>query len=323
VECTLTTACLCLIRWRVRRRSIASRPAAKRALLTVERGNHNWPADLDRVHRDGWALKATGQNLFDGARLELSDGARLTAFAPAKVPEAEMKLHLAPAVEGLALARPFLAIARDTSGEEWGLIADFAEQAGWVSAGSLRLELGAEPGSAPLELAATRARTRLLACAPAVRTLIAPMPDAVTMPIDLRGRDARLTFDTVPVSQRNAEPAAARPKPPGSTTSKELYIVVTEPAEILRPADLLVLRFRFINFVYRARVGALSEVVLLRADKNADAYLVVYFPPQHVSEKAYYRAGGSADQDPTKVKAPTESGDGRLVAPCLPHSQRH
>ncbi|MDQ7993431.1 MAG: hypothetical protein AAGC63_10195, partial [Propionicimonas sp.] len=61
------------------------------------------------------------------------------------------------------------------------------------------------------------------------------------------------------------------------------------PVLVIRPDDLLVARFSFVNL---SRSG--SPPVLRRAAQNRAAYLVVDFQPQHVVERAFYELPGSA-----------------------------
>jgi len=172
----------------------ADRPA-QRSLLTVERGAQHWPAQLAHEHRDGWALRAQGRNLFSILRVEATDLASMTQFIPDERPEGQLHFHPAAALGGLRLEQPTLVLARghDRRDEEWAVVGDFPAHAGWLFHGGCGLELGAETATAPFILAASGAATHQLECAPAIRTLFAPLPGTIGRPLDLRGRNAHLT----------------------------------------------------------------------------------------------------------------------------------
>ncbi len=64
---------------------------------------------------------------------------------------------------------------------------------------------------------------------------------------------------------------------------------VIEPKLVIRPQDLLVLKFDFINL--KLEVG--EEEPYLIPDGTGDACIIVSFPPQNIAEKAFFMSGGA------------------------------
>ncbi len=328
----------------------------RRGLLTVERGAQHWPAQLAHEHRDGWALRAQGRDLFSALRVEAADLNYMAQFIPDERPEGHVHFHPVAALDGLRLEQPSLVLARgrDRRDEQWAVVGDFPAHAGWLFYGGCGLELGAEAATAPFILAATRAATRQLECAPAIRTLFAPLPGTVGRPLDLRGRNAHLTFHN-PRTQRpspsphNGPQSASfamrhmRTSPPDPSRGSAglaglagqsqapmsgvrapgvrasatvrgraaLHLQVSfEDASLgvsaMRPEDLLLLSFGFVNFTLQTSGGATR---LVHTDPKAAAYLVIHFPPQHIVEDAFTE-GQAADEGPILSMM---SGESRLA----------
>jgi hypothetical protein len=69
--------------------------------------------------------------------------------------------------------------------------------------------------------------------------------------------------------------------PSAAETDVSMIAQVAPAVEIIRPADLLNLRFEFVNL---KRVGGAT---LERIDAAKEAYVRIIFPPQHISEQAF------------------------------------
>jgi hypothetical protein len=67
--------------------------------------------------------------------------------------------------------------------------------------------------------------------------------------------------------------------------------------EVLRPDDLLVLRFEFVNLRLELEGGARIE----RADPTAESYLLVVLPPQHINEQAFLKVDPPGEDEPLKA----------------------
>ena len=82
---------------------------------------------------------------------------------------------------------------------------------------------------------------------------------------------------------------------------------------VLRPDDLLVLRFGFVNLELQTD----PEPHLARIDRAADAYLVVSFPTQHLQERAFFES--AAKREPlTPAPVAAVAADDSRVAFKLP-----
>ena len=88
-----------------------------------------------------------------------------------------------------------------------------------------------------------------------------------------------------------------------STLPKDLASHITH---IIRPDDLLNLRFEFVNL--SVQPGA--EARLVRIDQGAAAYIRVVFPPQHIAEQAFDRNQPILPEPPIRSRA---AGESRLV----------
>ncbi len=82
-----------------------------------------------------------------------------------------------------------------------------------------------------------------------------------------------------------------------------------QPVVVVRPADLLCLRFSFVNLTLATEDGV---PVLRRYVPSRPARLVVDFPPQHLTEEAFFRSTTASDPTHRPVQARL-SGHSRLV----------
>lgn len=260
-------------------------------------------------------MRADDHDLFAELRVKAGEDGYIAHLAPDDQSEGRLRFHPAAALDGLTLERPSLALARDhrhpsparriEDHDEWSVVADFAARAGWLVQDGCAVELGAEASTAPLALALERGATRVLRCAPAITTLVAPLPGTVSRPTDLRGRNAHLTFhypgqagheDRAAAPRRAAPASVPQHEEPGTggTTSTATVRGRGRPrlrlgaadvplrVDVMRPADMLLLTFEFVNLHLDP-----SGPRLVRNDPAADTYVIVHFPPQHIAETAW------------------------------------
>jgi hypothetical protein len=83
---------------------------------------------------------------------------------------------------------------------------------------------------------------------------------------------------------------------------------------LLRPEDLLYLEFDFINL--KLIQDNTKSPYLSRIDPEADAFLVVYFPPQHIQEKAFLETEPRVLPLPTPLPGQTDLNENQM--PNLP-----
>ncbi len=158
------------------------------------------------------------------------------------------------------------------------------------------LHLGGE-GSRPFEAVAGSGRSRRLLCEPALLGLAAALPGVVvkTAPAPEGTRVALLAAgETAAPPPSRAPSAAAETTPPAGRVltgpeRAELALGLRPfTVSVVRPEDLLVLAFRFVNLELQTKSGQTARLV--RSKANQPAYVVVEFPPQHIGEEALYEA---------------------------------
>lgn len=86
-------------------------------------------------------------------------------------------------------------------------------------------------------------------------------------------------------------------------SSIEKVALIAQPIEIIRPADLLNLRFEFVN------LKLVGDSALERINSNEDAFIRIIFPPQHILEQAF-NENKSVSAPPVNAEI---SGPSRLV----------
>ncbi len=289
--------------------SLLARPASRRTLLTADRGAAKWQIDVQKAHADGWEIRGQGSRLFDSVRAELSRQGAAIQLLPSGQPKGRLRFHPIAGQSGMLLDQPSVVIARIGEEESYAVVAGFAAQAGWIAAGTGRVQLGADPETEPLQVAFTQHGTQTLICCPAVRTLVLPLPGASTLPINLQGQglSAQLRYEQL------SEHAHALVRP---TPTREPLAIVIPPnrrptvstpfdftVDILRHDDLLALNIGFAN----ARLTSDTRGTRVVAkDTTKPMTMIVTFPPQHVAEHAYPEHHTPFDE-PGRWSKPTES----------------
>src|SRR5829696_6362059 len=85
-------------------------------------------------------------------------------------------------------------------------------------------------------------------------------------------------------------------------------------ASVLRPRDLLALRFEFVNLTLRPGQVVDEPPRLVRITPDAAAYLLVHFPPQHVAEETLLQTLEDLENAPADPPPP---GTPTLPPPTL------
>ena len=95
----------------------------------------------------------------------------------------------------------------------------------------------------------------------------------------------------------------------GPFLDRDLFVRFPFVVDVVRPDDLLHLRFQFINLLLDTSAAAPARLV--RHHPGKAAYIVVHFPPQHVGEQAFFE---SDPKDPLSRPAQARlAGPSRLV----------
>ena len=292
--------------------------ALDRPLLVVAKGRDGDELGLvsDFAERAGWIRSGM-------LAVELGTAAGTAPLQMHATPACTHALACVPAVRTLIAATPdAIAVPVDYRGT--GVHLSMATQ-GAESAPS------ASPAATLVPVIRPLPRPSIVPILPARATPTpVPMIHPTFLPI---GPAASATPTLVPVIQPTSVPILPTAPPTATTTSHIqpiprtttipvlkptgtpnppphiVTVPFTAPVELVRPDDLLVLRFRAINLSLRSTTG--GEVAALhRTDPNKDAYLVVYFPPQHVGERAYHRNQGdtgTGDEGHIEGQGPTRA----------------
>ncbi len=125
------------------------------------------------------------------------------------------------------------------------------------------------------------------------------------------------TFDFAPMlgGAGRVDPAGGEGQRAGVQINSQIRIIPFNfSVTVLRPEDLLSLRFGFINMSLETAGDAGPRMV--RTDPTEPAYMIVHFPPQSVAERAYFETADPEGGDTQFLTVPTASrlaGESRLA----------
>lgn len=313
--------------------SLLTRPGRKRTLIAIERGAQTWLlAPEFRTHGHGRLV--CPDNAFTTLHLEASESGRGdTAYAVlAESGAGEPRIRFHPkgrweAQTGEPLSLP-LAGARyvrlvhpaSNGRPHHALAARFGDEPVYLRMHGCTIRLGQTNGALPFELVQRGARANHLCCEPGIVDVRVPLPGAVVEPMQVApGARLRLAQLQRPQAGQVAPPGPvspgqvpqARPGPaPGVQAPIQPGPVLIPKADfrfallipgpihlsVVRPEDLLVLKFEFRNL--NLQVAPNQPPRLVRTP-NQPAQLIVNFPPQHIAEQAFYEVAPGVTQ-PTK-----------------------
>ena len=320
--------------------SLITKPAPRRTLVILRRNEAEWePRLFTNEMPEDWRV-SVGKCAFDAISLEL--GERKTGL-PQRTLLAESigddtRLYVRPMdVDGLDL--PLRSVRYSTTfgkaENHRALLARFGDEPVWLELDGCAMRLGDSPETPDLEVSRVGDRQATVTCAPALLAFVAPLIGAVTSTarptkptnVDVTGRQAPTTrrVPTAPTAPAPKAPAPA-PKPPARIIKPDEGRILPKTPEkppvvmipfnlkvsVVRPSDLLSLDFEFVNLQY---VNG-SPPSLTRKDPKAPAYIIVYFPPQNVAERAFFETdpGSNDNEPPTPPPIPSwMSGPSRLV----------
>lgn len=281
--------------------SIMRRPAARRSLLTVERGGQNWSL-LPALSGLSGAAQA-----FDTLHVEAGEsvGGRVRH---ALVAEGEGTLEYRPAgsltLDGsplaLTLTGPRFAAAPGEKGEEAVLTARFAGRPVWVKGPGIHALVGGTPEAEPFTAVWRDGAPAQVTCAAPVLAAAAPLEDAVTQ-VHVPEK-TRLVF----------APAAGTVRVLPPTQTWEPMQMAFTTLTVIRPTDMLNLTFEGRNLVFEGDGQGGNKLV--RKTAGQPAYLIVHFPPQHIAEETFPLTGPDTITGATSAPAKARmAGPSRLV----------
>jgi len=296
---------------------VLARNSAKRTRLAMPRGTNSWNASalMPPVLPD--ALKA-GDDHFSALMIESAEdaaGARRHALLAVSSPEStDMRFHAAhqetapyDGANHLPLTRVQTAIAYDDRGDHYGLTAHIKEGRHWIhtSLGSFQVEGHPEE---PLSLTSRAGEKHQLDFAPLVHTTAIGLPGATSEPASTQ-IGTRLRFA---VDEDSPADAAGGPAVHVSNgTVNTVTLTPGVPIGIIRPIDMLVLRFTFDNL-------SLTGGKLVVTDIRYAAYVTITFPPQQIADQAFFEldpnyGDGTGNESPSVPVDQRAAGASRLV----------
>jgi hypothetical protein len=273
--------------------SIISQPLSKRTLITLNRGDRPWPFDPVANPPSEWKL-VSADNSFDVINVEVGEsktGLARQAFVAQSQGE-ESKLFVQPASNLTGSdGKPFVlplrnaryAVAFDPAGDQTALVADFGKDPVWLQADGCNLLLGDSPGTPPFEMSGGSGKASKICCTPALLSTFVPLPGSIVEPTPAP-EDSRVEFVSG-ATKRTMQPNIGRVHLSSGSQPRIFFQVPNLAVSVLRPEDLLSLRFEFINLRLQIRDG---RSVLARDKVDKPAYIVVHFPPQSIAEEAFF-----------------------------------
>jgi len=304
--------------------SLLNMPPARRTFIALDRGDLTWHLGSAFQTPAGWQLLAPGQAfdaLYMEAGLNKTGEARRVLVAESVAAGERAVLEAANGLKGknggnfqLSLNNLRFAVGVEKDGTlSTALLADAAKEPTWLHAAGCSVLVGGgdESGSA-LELMTRGGQLTRATCAPVMQGLSAPMAGAVVEPLTLDAGPKLKLFDF------KLKPAATSDGPTNGNQidnpspndniivrpnldiiAAPIFIPLNYTVSVLRPEDLLVLRFEFVNLTLRT--SATEAAKLTRTQANKPAYVVVHFQPQHIAERAFFETetpGSPGDETP-------------------------
>ena len=224
------------------------------------------------------ALLATGQSADSALRFRPGLGASSPEGRPFEI----------------SLTDPRFAVACDAAGEQTALFARYGPEPAWLHGDGLSLLLGDGPETPPFELVTGPGQPAQIVSTPALLQVHAPLEGALA---EFGPPPTGTTFDIAPLVPAAGADGAAAGQNRGAPlrVSPPLRLIPFNfTVSVLRPQDLLALRFEFINMSLEPKNGTGARMV--RSDAAKPAYMIVHFPPQNVAERAYFET-----QDPEEA----------------------
>jgi hypothetical protein len=317
--------------------------ATRRTALTLTRGARDWRLIPDFASVGRLELH-TPANAFSSLRIEVGDGrsGALPAALEAESASTDAPIRFTPhnglvdttgAPFALALRHALYAVAFEPSGTSAALVARYDDQPVSLHALGVTLELGERAETPPFEMRRALDGTVSVRATPGITRTALPLAGAVVEPSSL-AEGAYLSFVGTGLEKLGPGAAArihldaAKPNPPVKTGPGNPGIqgvTVTNPSvAVLRPDDLLAVRFEFINLAYEnAGDGSVTKLVPVHA--GSPSYLSVHFPGQNIAERAFFETVPSypaPTTPPVAPGAPTPPPDhdqaGGSETPALP-----
>ncbi|MDO8586001.1 MAG: hypothetical protein Q7T82_03080 [Armatimonadota bacterium] len=320
--------------------SVMLKPSPMRSLIRLNRGARTWRVDSILPAPDGWSFKSSGSP-FDQMVIEAgesrSGSMRQALVAETESDESRLFFQTPHDRLRIPLRKPRYAAAFDANGEQSALIARYGKESTWVHTERCSLELGDSPEAPDFEALGRDGKAVGVACSPALLCIVAPLIGAATQPVTPpagttvtipAGKIIRRPTDgatTTPPATTAPAPTRPAPKPsqptirlpkPRETLTKpkppkiSLQLPLSSAVSVIRPQDLLALKFEFINLTLKTSGGPAK---LVRTEAGKPACIVVQFPPQHIGEQAIHEDAAGNPRPPDPPVGSRLAGPSRLV----------
>lgn len=329
--------------------SLFVRPARRRALVRVTRGRERWNTPLALSGCARWEFDVA-DTAFATATVECSNDDRCAVLLEGNT-DGGITLSAQHNALALPLRNARYAWTHTDDGIHEAFVARFSSTSVWHTVNGFSMELGDRESLPPLEIVSTNGVVDKLSIAPALLRYTVPVGGAITEPT-IAHPAAQCAFLTADVKLR------ALPKPnfhmvgvnvdsPQDLNVQSLKMQdlkgeaptfkvnkkearwnlgaarFTGPSSIMvsviRPDDLLVLTFEFVNITVNAGAGTFST-------NGSGAYVIVHFQPQHIAERAFfYTEDKPSDASQNKPSMPSGSAEPLLDPPVdaiLAHDSR-
>jgi hypothetical protein len=325
--------------------SFVLHPPHARTLMALRRDNHSWSFTPSFLSQQPGHLLCPS-NAFTDLHLETWDDSRGTAVAAllleAKEDDAHVWFHPAGMNEG-AGGEPFglplsgaryLRVFHSTEAEpQQALLAQISRRPAWLTLHGCRLELGTTPDTPPFEMLHGE-HGLSVCCEPSLRRIGVPLPGAFVEPMEVPG-EPRIQLVQLSIEKRTPgilqQPVAPAPPPAPvqpplqqqvAPLRSELSAIILSDfrsllqvqgpltVSVVRPEDLLVLKFEFRNLTLQ--VGPGQPPRLVRTAGAPRPVVVVHFPPQHIAEQAFRQSESSLEPVTFPIAAQV-AGPSRLV----------
>jgi len=329
--------------------TLFTKAAVRRSLLRVSRGSEAWDTPLALSGAERWSFDVR-RDAFSTLSVESSSDGRCAVLLEGNT-DGAVRLTARDNDLTMPLRNVRYAWTRTAEGLHEALVARYTTTPFWHSVAGYSMELGDREELPPLEIVSTNGQVSKLNIAPALLRYSIPVDGAVTEPT-IAHPAAQCAFLTADVR------VAALPKPnfhmmgvnvdaPQDFNAKAMkmqdlkgeapnFKVLKKEARwlladaklvtpssvkvsVIRPDDLLVLTFEFVNISVNAAAGTFSPT-------GAGAKLIVHFQPQHIAERAFfYTEEQPVSNDEFKASSPTGSAEPLLDPPIdaiLAHDSR-
>lgn len=297
--------------------SLLEQHHARRTCLALTRGDRTWRIEPKVAVGAGWRV-GTGST-FDAITIEAAESRSGTVrhVLLAEADDARPRLFYAPGgavdSDGRAFRLPLMdaayALAFGPGEEHVAVTARHSSDPLWMHTDGYSLEVNGAP-DVPFELTSFNGRVERAECFADIRRVNLPLAGALVEPSELPPGSrvhfvpdspyvARPLIENIKKIEPYKVPQPDQPKPTSPVPFPANFMVT-----VIRPSDLLVLRFEFINLQFRS--GGDSPR-LVRAAANQTAYIIVHFQPQNIAEQAFFETANS-DEGYTQPVGPGKPG---------------